>query len=559
MDITYYKKYEPIDGKWYINKELGKGAFGTVFEVERRDFTNAKSALKVITIPSSPSDVASYREENFELDEQSITSYFYGFVEDFIKEFEVMLQVKGNSNIVSIEDYDVKKHTDEIGWDIFIRMELLTPMNKYFASKSLTSNDVIHLGIDICKALEVCQKYNIVHRDIKPSNIFISDSGEFKLGDFGVARTLEKTSSQLSKKGTYTYMAPEVFKGETYGTNVDIYSLGIVMYKLLNNNKEPFRKEKTHIDEENALAARIKGETIPKPENAEGRLAEIVLKACKYLPEDRYESPLQMRMELENLLIVDRSKDSEDPKPDIKETFEEKELSNEDDNTVGIFGKREEQSTFENKDEKVNFQEEIKMSGLADLFPEWYEMIAELSDEELKERVYDVEEWSEEYLTLCREEYWRRTKIWINNIETVAEKKEKVKSQKVKYSEPTWEETIAELSDEELITRCQSVDEWQDEYLSLCEKELVKRGLDIYSPCEEDTVYELNFYEIQSITKMLEEMTDEQLCKKKEIAEQTLIDRKTTKKEKAISTFILDYCEEHFGEAEDLTVGVFDN
>lgn len=561
MDITYYKKYEPIDGKWYINKELGKGAFGTVFEVERRDFTNAKSALKVITIPSSPSDVASYREENFELDEQSITSYFYGFVEDFIKEFEVMLQVKGNSNIVSIEDYDVKKHIDEIGWDIFIRMELLTPMNKYFASKSLTSNDVIHLGIDICKALEVCQKYNIVHRDIKPSNIFISDSGEFKLGDFGVARTLEKTSSQLSKKGTYTYMAPEVFKGETYGTNVDIYSLGIVMYKLLNNNMEPFRKEKTHIDEENALTARIKGETIPKPENAEGRLAEIVLKACKYLPEDRYESPLQMRMELENLLIIDRSKNSEDPKPDIKETFEEKELSNEDDNTVGIFGKREEQSTFENKAEKVNFQEEIKMSGLADLFPEWYEMIAELSDEELKERVYDVEEWSEEYLTLCREEYWRRTKIWINNIETVAEKKEKVKSQKVKYSEPTWEETIAELSDEELITRCQSVDEWQDEYLSLCEKELVKRGLDIYSPCEEDTVYELNFYEIQSITKMLEEMTDEQLCKKKVIAEQTLIDRKTTKKEKAISTIILDYCEEHFGEAEeeDLTVGVFDN
>jgi len=99
MDITYYKKYEPIDGKWYINKELGKGAFGTVFEVERRDFTNAKSALKVITIPSSPSDVASYREENFELDEQSITSYFYGFVEDFIKEPRpVLIEVRTDSD-----------------------------------------------------------------------------------------------------------------------------------------------------------------------------------------------------------------------------------------------------------------------------------------------------------------------------------------------------------------------------------------------------------------------------------------------------------------------------
>jgi len=554
MDITYYKKYEPIDGKWYINKELGKGAFGTVFEVERRDFTNAKSALKVITIPSSPSDVASYREENFELDEQSITSYFYGFVEDFIKEFEVMLQVKGNSNIVSIEDYDVKKHIDEIGWDIFIRMELLTPMNKYFASKSLTSIDVIHLGIDICKALEVCQKYNIVHRDIKPSNIFISDSGEFKLGDFGVARTLEKTTSQLSKKGTYTYMAPEVFKGEAYGTNVDIYSLGIVMYKLLNNNKEPFRKEKTHIDEENALAARIKGEVIPKPENAEGRLAEIVLKACKYNPDDRYESPLQMRMELENLLIADRNYTIE-----TSEANEKKESLVEDDDTVGIFGEKREQ-TIDEEEKKISFQEEVKMSGLAELYPEWHEMILELSDEELKDRVYDVEEWSDEYLTLCREEYWRRTKIWVDSVKPEDVKIEKEKSKKTKYSEPTWKETIEELSDEELITRCQSDDEWQEEYLELCYKELEKRGLDIYSPCGDDFDYELNFYEIQGITTMLDEMSEEQLKKKKKIAEKALIDRKTTPKEKAISGIILDYCEEKEGQTEDrdLTVGVFD-
>ena len=47
MDINYYKKYEPIDGKWYIVQELGSGAFGTVFEVERRDFSRAKSALKI--------------------------------------------------------------------------------------------------------------------------------------------------------------------------------------------------------------------------------------------------------------------------------------------------------------------------------------------------------------------------------------------------------------------------------------------------------------------------------------------------------------------------------
>ena len=302
MDINYYKQFEPIDGKWYITKELGSGAYGTVFEVERKDFSEMKSAMKIISVPTSQSEVKNFKEDNFDLDDKSVTSYFYGFVEEFIKEFQVMARLKGHSNIVSYEDHDVVPKKDEFGWDIFIRMELLTPMNEHFKVHPPKQSDVIKIGIDICKALEICQKYNIVHRDIKPSNIFISESGDYKLGDFGVARTLEKTSSGLSKKGTYIYMAPEVFKSEKYNSNVDIYSLGIVMYRLLNNNLEPFRKDRTYSDSENAMMLRMKGEQIPSPANAEGRLAEIVLKACSYDPKDRYESPIQMRAELESIL-----------------------------------------------------------------------------------------------------------------------------------------------------------------------------------------------------------------------------------------------------------------
>ncbi|MBR5238995.1 MAG: serine/threonine protein kinase [Clostridia bacterium] len=302
MDISYYKKFEPIDGKWFISKEIGSGAFGTVFEIERKDFADMKAALKVVSIPSSQSEFDSFKEENYDLDEKSVTSYFYGFVEEFVKEFRLMSQLKGHSNIVSYEDHDVKEREDGVGWDIFIRMELLTPMNKYFANNIPKKSDIIKLGIDICKALEVCQKYNIIHRDIKPSNIFVSQTGDFKLGDFGVARTLEKTSSGLSKKGTYTYMAPEVFKGEKYNSNVDIYSLGIVMYKLLNNNLEPFRTDRTYSDSEKSMELRMGGAAIPAPANASGRLAEIVLKACSFDPGARYESPIQMREELESIL-----------------------------------------------------------------------------------------------------------------------------------------------------------------------------------------------------------------------------------------------------------------
>ena len=171
--MSDYKKYEPIGGKWYLSSVLGKGAYGTVYEAETRDYGQMKSALKIVSIPSSPSDIESYREEHFGVDEKSVSSYFYGFVEEYLKEIKIMAKLKGKSNIVSIEDYDIKEHTDSIGWDILIRRELLTSLNKWLAGKDITESIVVKLGIDICKALEECEKLNIIHRDIKPSNIYI--------------------------------------------------------------------------------------------------------------------------------------------------------------------------------------------------------------------------------------------------------------------------------------------------------------------------------------------------------------------------------------------------
>jgi len=239
MDMSYYKTHEPLFGAWYITREIDEGSFGKVFEIERKDFGRTyKAALKAITIPRSQSEIKSIMADGMDAD--SVTAYFRGFVEELVDEFALMSRLKGNSNVVSYEDHIVVQHSTGIGWDILIRMELLMPLLDYVSSNALARKDVIQLGIDMCKALELCQKYNIIHRDIKPENIFVSEVGDYKLGDFGIARTVEKTSSGLSKKGTYTYMAPEVYRGDTYGSSVDIYSLGIVLYRLLNDNRTPF-------------------------------------------------------------------------------------------------------------------------------------------------------------------------------------------------------------------------------------------------------------------------------------------------------------------------------
>ena len=95
MDIDYYKRYEPIDGKWYLTRELGRGAYGTVFEIGQKDYVDMKVLIKVVSIPSSQSEVKSFREENYDLDDKSIISYFYDLVEEFIKKFRLMFQLKG--------------------------------------------------------------------------------------------------------------------------------------------------------------------------------------------------------------------------------------------------------------------------------------------------------------------------------------------------------------------------------------------------------------------------------------------------------------------------------
>lgn len=290
---------------WDVDNLIGEGSFGKVYKISKEDFGYTyKSALKVIEIPQNKSEIKVIRSEG--MTDESITSYFKSMVEDIVEEFVLMSKLKGNSNIVSYEDHMVVPKEDEFGWEIYIRMELLTPMLEYLDNHTLSVKEVVQLGIDICNALEVCQKYNIIHRDIKPENIFVSDIGTFKLGDFGIARQLEKTSSGLSKKGTYTYMAPEVYKGMPYDSTVDIYSLGIVMYRFLNNNRSPFMPPAPQTikfsDKETSNLLRFSGQTLPRPCNANEQLAEIILKACAYDPVERYQKPEEMRNNLQAVL-----------------------------------------------------------------------------------------------------------------------------------------------------------------------------------------------------------------------------------------------------------------
>jgi serine/threonine protein kinase len=283
---------------WRLVELLGKGSFGEVYRAVREEHgVTASAAIKVISLPQNEAEIATLRSEG--MDDQAVRAYYQGVVNDFVNEIKLLESMKGTQNIVSVEDYCVLEKGGSIGWDIFIRMELLTSFIAHSTGKKFSESEVIKLGDDILAALELCAQRRIVHRDIKPENIFISSFGFYKLGDFGIAREMEKTCAILSQKGTYSYIAPEVAAGRDYDATVDIYSLGIILYRLLNNNVLPFLAPDptavTFQDKKSALNRRLRGESLPPPAEASPSMAQVILKACAPNPADRYQTPTAFR------------------------------------------------------------------------------------------------------------------------------------------------------------------------------------------------------------------------------------------------------------------------
>ena len=287
---------------WETVRLIGRGSFGSVYEIQRQVFDDTeKAALKVISIPQNPGDIDEMYNDGYS--EDDITETMQSHLKSIVAEYSLMRKLNGNANIVHCEDVRYVRHEDGIGWDIFIKMELLTPLTKALLD-TVDDELVIKVAKDMCAALEVCREHGIVHRDIKPQNIFISDKGEYKLGDFGIAKTVEKTMGG-TKIGTYKYMAPEVYNNQPYGAGADIYSLGLVLYWLLNERRMPFMPlppfRLTAGMEEEARNRRFSGEEIPAPQNGSEELKRIVLKACAFDPKDRYRSATEMLAALNNI------------------------------------------------------------------------------------------------------------------------------------------------------------------------------------------------------------------------------------------------------------------
>lgn len=289
--------------EWHVEELIGEGSYGKVYRISREAMGHVSyAAAKMVDIPRDKSEVAELAAMG--MDSLAIRDYFEDTARAVVNEIAVMEQLKGARNVVAIEDYRLLEHEGGVGWTVCIRMELLQSLLEYQKVEGPPSVfETVRIGIDVSNALVCCEKRGVIHRDVKPENVFRSEFGEYKLGDFGISRRIEAGSrTTYSQKGTGPYMAPEVVRGERYGSNADIYSLGIMLYRYLNGGRFPLLPPSpqsfTARDDERALFRRLRGDELPEPSGADPALAAIVLRACQADPTRRYRSARELRNDL---------------------------------------------------------------------------------------------------------------------------------------------------------------------------------------------------------------------------------------------------------------------
>lgn len=218
-------------------------------------------------------------------------------------EIQAIYALNGHPHIAGIEEYAIMKGDSSIL--VLMRMEKMLTLPDYICAGGLqTRDEIIKLGTEICDALDFCERQSVVHRNIKINNLFLTEKTGFKLSDFDIPCTADPAFKNFSENqiSVTQCLAPEVYRGGQCGKTSDIYSLGIVLYMLLNDFYPPFVREYHQQTGDpqtyKANARRLRGDSFPPPKNADEELGRTILRACSYQPSDRYQTSAEFKAAL---------------------------------------------------------------------------------------------------------------------------------------------------------------------------------------------------------------------------------------------------------------------
>ena len=277
MEISESLKNADFLKGWEICEEIGRGGSGIVYRV-RSLRTGEYAALKWIRIRHD----SRTGEDAFKESQRRIRN-----------EISTLRRLSDNGLVVAIQASSEFSCDDGREWNTLIRMECLTPLLEYLGKEAFTLKMVVDLACDVASALGQCHRLNLVHGDIKPENVLVGEK-VYKLADFGIATALDDLKLRQAEAGTRAYQPPEYSLGSRPTYQGDVYSLGIMLYCILNEGLMPFQDGYTDEDlmravEERRLSAENADFSFyALPRFAPVVLGNVICKACAPDPEDRF-------------------------------------------------------------------------------------------------------------------------------------------------------------------------------------------------------------------------------------------------------------------------------
>lgn len=304
------KQITPLLSNTTVEKTISTGTSGDVYLVCRQH-DNKQMALKHVSIPASESQTKALIYSGAVKSESQAQRYYSTLVQELKQELLLLNGVKNAGNLLKFRGYQVDQKFIGSGYDVYMLSDYCPNLRDSLKEKPLTKLSALNLAIDLCSALEQLRAAGLMHKDVHPGNIFLGSAGQYLIGDLGVAQLSELNYSSMPDAMISEYTAPELLEGAAIlNETADIYSVGVVLYELYNGGSLP-RNSK-------GVFKRKEDKPLDAPEFADVAMSEIILKACAFKPEDRYQSPSDMKQAL--VLYMQRGDASEEllwPQPEV--------------------------------------------------------------------------------------------------------------------------------------------------------------------------------------------------------------------------------------------------
>lgn len=305
--MSELKLVSPLLDEMIVEKEFPERNGRTIYTLRKKG-SDERFTLNRLSVPASDSQVRALILSGAYPGEEAVHEYYGKVVADLSQELEKGKALAASGCYSAPIGYQSVVKECGIGYDVYMLYPQYVPLSVLLSENAISNLRAVNLGIDLCDAVCAFRDAGYLFENINPDNIFLTQTGRFVIGGLGLAPLEDLRYACVPEEYIGAYSAPELSDiTAPLNLTVDLYSIGMVLYRVYNGNHGPFEDENT-----GGLMAdklRLTGKQLPTPLFADYELASIILKACAFHQQDRYQSPEQFKQAL--ILYMQRNEVSD--------------------------------------------------------------------------------------------------------------------------------------------------------------------------------------------------------------------------------------------------------